>query len=40
MIVAPSGSDVVQVVARQSVVFFGQPQYHAHQAVISCGIVT
>ena len=39
IITAPKGSDVVQVVADQSVVF-GQPLYHEHQAVISCGIVT
>lgn len=40
MIAAPSGSDVIKVAADQSVVFFGQPQYHEHQAVISCGIVS
>ena len=39
-IAAPKESDIVQVVADQSVVFFGQPQYHEHRAVISCGIVT
>ena len=36
---APSGSDVVQVVADQAVVFFGQPLYREHQTVISCGTV-
>jgi len=39
-IAAPGGSAVVRVVAGHSVVFFGQPQYQEHQAVISCGIVT
>ena len=39
-IAAPRSSDVVQVVADRSVVFFGQPQYREHQAVISCGIIT
>lgn len=40
IITAPKGSDVVKVVADQSVVFFGQPQYRERLAVISCGIVT
>jgi hypothetical protein len=39
-IAAPTGSDVVRVAADQSVVFFGQPQYREHKAVISFGIVT
>ena len=37
---APRGSDVVQAVTDQSIVFLGEPQHHEHQAVISCGIVT
>src|SRR5437588_6465490 len=36
---APSGSDVVQVVADQAVVFFGQPLYREQHTVISCGSV-
>ena len=37
-IAAPTGSDVVRVAPDQSAVFFGQPQYHEHKAVISFGI--
>jgi hypothetical protein len=39
-IAAPSGSDVVQVIADQAVVFFGRPLYRENQAVITCGLLT
>lgn len=37
---APSGSDVVQVVPDQSVVFFGEPHYKEQHAAITCGTVS
>jgi len=38
-IAAPSGNDVVQVVADHAVVFFGRTLYRERQAVISCATV-
>ena len=39
-IAAPSGNDVVQVIADRAVVFFGRPLNGERQAVISCATVT
>ena len=39
-IAAPSGDDVVQVIADRALVFFGRPLHGERQAVISCATVT
>ncbi len=38
-ITAPTGNDVVHVVASRSAIFFAVPQYHERRAVISCAFV-